>query len=632
MGSAGCFWCEIRYLDELLLLPVNRGFFTVRFFWFFLTLLTLSTWQLPAWAGKLVSWEFNDQRRQLQFRTDERVQPQAQLIPDPSRLVIDLPGTVLGRASVNRTYGGKITAVRVGQFAPNVARLVIELAPGYTLDPNGIKFEGRSPTNWIVDLPEPQPIVTSSTPQPITDEQIGAATSVAEDGFLNDQIQVTQGGFFIALNQSGRGNIPSERKGDRLEFTLKNIKLPTALVNQTVTLNRYRVQNIEFRQTSATEARISLKLDRNSPEWRALYSTYAGGGLVLIPNGGTNNLEPRDVSPVPIPEQVVETQPQARPSLAVVEAVDLINNGTQLTIQGNNRLIARGSWNRNEGVYQVRIENAQLAQPVRGPQMDVNSPVSRISMRQETESTVLVQIEPALGVQIGELNQPGDRLLSLALNRLRNPNVPTNNTLTVPPAQNFPTTSTTPSTFNPPQTNILVMIDPGHGGKDPGAIGIGGLQEKNVILPISQEVAQILQQNGIGVQLTRDSDYFVSLEGRTQMANSAKATLFVSIHANAISMSRPEVNGLEVYYHQSGKGLAEAIHRSILNRISMRDRGVRTARFYVLRNTSMPSALVEVGFVTGREDAPNLSNPAYRSQMAQAIASGILDYIQSNYR
>lgn len=68
---------------------VSRGFLTVRFFWFFLTLLTLSTWQLPAWAGQLVFWEFNTQRRQLQFRTNERVQPEAQLIPDPSRLVID---------------------------------------------------------------------------------------------------------------------------------------------------------------------------------------------------------------------------------------------------------------------------------------------------------------------------------------------------------------------------------------------------------------------------------------------------------------------------------------------------------------------------------------------------------------
>jgi N-acetylmuramoyl-L-alanine amidase len=132
--------------------------------------------------------------------------------------------------------------------------------------------------------------------------------------------------------------------------------------------------------------------------------------------------------------------------------------------------------------------------------------------------------------------------------------------------------------------------------------------------------------------MTRDTDYFVSLEGRTVLANNAGADLFVSIHANAISMSRPEVNGLEVYYYRSGKTLAETLHRSILGNIQMRDRGVRTANFYVLRNTSMPSILIEVGFVTGREDAPRLSTPAFRSQMAQAIAQGILQYIQTNVR
>lgn len=174
------------------------------------------------------------------------------------------------------------------------------------------------------------------------------------------------------------------------------------------------------------------------------------------------------------------------------------------------------------------------------------------------------------------------------------------------------------------------MIDPGHGGQDPGAIGIGGLQEKDVILPISIMVKQYLEQQGIQVSLTRDSDFFVSLDGRTTMANRAGADLFVSIHANAISMSRPEVNGVETYYYQSGQRLAQMIHNSILRRINIRDRGVRTARFYVLRNSNMPSVLVETGFVTGRDDAPNLANPTFRQQMAEAIALGILEYIQQS--
>jgi N-acetylmuramoyl-L-alanine amidase len=89
-----------------------------------------------------------------------------------------------------------------------------------------------------------------------------------------------------------------------------------------------------------------------------------------------------------------------------------------------------------------------------------------------------------------------------------------------------------------------------------------------------------------------------------------------------------EVNGLETYYHSSGNRLAQVIHQSILRLVTMRDRGVRQARFHVLVNTSMPSVLVETGFVTGAQDARNFNDPAWRSCMAQGIATGILQYAQ----
>jgi N-acetylmuramoyl-L-alanine amidase len=174
------------------------------------------------------------------------------------------------------------------------------------------------------------------------------------------------------------------------------------------------------------------------------------------------------------------------------------------------------------------------------------------------------------------------------------------------------------------------MIDPGHGGKDPGAIGIGGLREKDVILPISQQVAALLQQQGIQAVMTRSDDRFISLEGRVQMARQARATLFVSIHANSLSLRRPDVNGVETYYFSSQR-LAQEIHYSMLQSLNVRDRGVRRARFYVLRNNSIPAVLVEVGYVTGAGDAPKLASPAFQRQMAEAIARGILLYIRQNF-
>ena len=179
---------------------------------------------------------------------------------------------------------------------------------------------------------------------------------------------------------------------------------------------------------------------------------------------------------------------------------------------------------------------------------------------------------------------------------------------------------------------MLVIIDPGHGGPDPGAIGINGLQEKGIVLDIGNQVAASLQRQGIQALLTRADDRDLDLEPRVQMAEQSNATVFVSIHANAISLSRPDISGLETYYHESGLGLAKIIHQNVLQMTGVGDRGVRKARFYVLRKTSMPSVLVEVGFVTGRDDASRLSNPAYRTQMADAIARGILQYLQQAAR
>jgi N-acetylmuramoyl-L-alanine amidase len=172
------------------------------------------------------------------------------------------------------------------------------------------------------------------------------------------------------------------------------------------------------------------------------------------------------------------------------------------------------------------------------------------------------------------------------------------------------------------------VIDPGHGGKDSGAPGLGGLLEKDVILPIGKRIAAILEQNGVQAVMTRDADFFVELQGRVDIANRVNANLFVSIHANAVD-NRPDVNGLEVYYYDSGYGLAESVRTTILQDIStIKDRGTRKARFYVLRKNSMPAILVETGYMTGREDNPRLGSPVYQNRMADAIARGILKYLQ----
>ncbi len=180
-----------------------------------------------------------------------------------------------------------------------------------------------------------------------------------------------------------------------------------------------------------------------------------------------------------------------------------------------------------------------------------------------------------------------------------------------------------------PSNRAVIVIDPGHGGPDSGAVGHGGIQEKEIVLDISRQVVRLLEQHDdVEVLLTRDGDIDLDLQPRVDIAEQAKATLFVSIHANAFSMDHPEVNGLETYYYQSGLGLAEAIHTNVLRHVDVVDRAVRTAGFYVLKETSMPSVLVETGFVTGATDAVNLSQSAHRRKLAQGIADGILSHLK----
>jgi N-acetylmuramoyl-L-alanine amidase len=181
-----------------------------------------------------------------------------------------------------------------------------------------------------------------------------------------------------------------------------------------------------------------------------------------------------------------------------------------------------------------------------------------------------------------------------------------------------------------PRGRFRVVIDPGHGGPDPGAVGIDGLRETDVVLDVSLQVARLLQARGVQVLLTRTSEVDVDLPPRVSLANSSGADVFVSLHANALSMDRPDVNGIETFYFAGGRSqsLAEAIQQQLMA-ISpgTPDRGARPGRFFVIRRTVMPSALAEMGFVTGEVDAPRLADPAYRRRLAQAVAAGILNYL-----
>ncbi|MEO0770690.1 MAG: N-acetylmuramoyl-L-alanine amidase [Cyanobacteria bacterium J06649_4] len=462
---------------------------------------------LPAEAARLQFWRFDPQENRLTFTTDDSIQPTAQLLSNPTRLVIDMPGTTLPMAE-SQSLDGAIKTISVSELDEETTRLVVEYNPGYTVDPSQVQVRGESSRQWTVQLPEPteaeagsQRVARRSQRNVVSNRPVqGARTRV-------QGIMATADGFFIRTDgEPADINVTrSEEDGQRyITLELEETSVALGLTTARLPVNRYSVDTWRVDQASVApaQARITLALGEESPDWEI---SANDSGIVILP---------KDISISSVPDEGGDP-------------------ATNSTVASSSRLPAAN--------------------------------------RQEATDV-------------------------------------------------FPTL---------PNGRFTVVLDPGHGGRDPGAVGINGLQEKQVVNDITPQVAAILRAQGVNVVLTRDRDMEVDLAPRVQIAERANASIFVSIHANAISMSRPDVNGLETFYSSSaGQRLANTVHSTVLNEMGMRDRRVRSARFYVIRRTSMPAILIETGFVTGAEDAPNLANPAWRERMSEAIARGILLHLQ----
>lgn len=186
----------------------------------------------------------------------------------------------------------------------------------------------------------------------------------------------------------------------------------------------------------------------------------------------------------------------------------------------------------------------------------------------------------------------------------------------------------------PPVGPRKIVIDPGHGGSDPGASGPNGTKEKDIILKVGLQVRDILKSKGYIVIMTRDGDYRLSetlkvdLEKRAQIANDNNADIFVSIHAN--SASTPTAHGTETYIYKnesidsiSGQ-LAKGIQSKLVNTLGLYNRGVKNADFSVLRNTLMPAALTELAFINNPKEEALLNTNEFQEKAASAIAEGIM--------
>jgi N-acetylmuramoyl-L-alanine amidase len=235
-------------------------------------------------------------------------------------------------------------------------------------------------------------------------------------------------------------------------------------------------------------------------------------------------------------------------------------------------------------------------------------------------------------------------------------------------------TPETPLTQKSSENHPVIVIDPGHGGDDFGALGQGGLLEKDVVLDVAVQLRTILQDRiGAVVRLTRTADTFIPLPDRTNLANDFEADLFVSLHTNASPKSK--LSGLEVYYldntdNQGSQKLAErenatmpqdtagdlsfilsdliqnaklsdsirlahVLDRAIIDRLRahrfpVTSFGVKKAPFYVLVGAHMPCVLVELFFIDHASDGRNLADKNFRTELAEGLAHGIIGYLRQS--
>lgn len=181
----------------------------------------------------------------------------------------------------------------------------------------------------------------------------------------------------------------------------------------------------------------------------------------------------------------------------------------------------------------------------------------------------------------------------------------------------------------------IIIIDPGHGGKDPGAIGVNGIKEKDIALEVASEILKLNEnlKSPMEIYLTRYTDTLISLTDRTKLAKALKAKIFISLHCNHSDNS--EVKGIEVYvanqlseFSRSSIFFGYEVEKALVSRIGFKSRGVRFANFQVLKENQKfcPSLLLELGFLSNSDESDYFED----SEKSRVLGTVILNYLTEN--
>ena len=512
-----------------------------------------------------------NRRVQLEVATDKEVDAKVMFMPNPARLVVDVPDAVLGTGWRSMPGDGDIIKqIRASATEDGGVRLVADLTA-----PTGYKLQfAEDGRGFIVQL----------------NHQL-ALLSVEPTG---------SGGIAVHLHSTGP-----------LKYTVFPLREPARLVIDLAGATVAGAQEIKLRSQFASSIRVSQfehDVVRAVVELRGtgtaafFISRLAGGieGEALPGSDGTFSFTVHPLNGVAVERRMAE------PTLGNVQSVAIMQQG------GTEFVLVEADTPLAPELRRFR-EPERLVLDLPGVQLERSLGLTAGLAEKGVVGTVRAgQAEPTVGRIVVETAGIVEQHLFMSPDRKRA-------VLALRPSQ---------------LGGRTIVVDPGHGGRDPGAIGHSGTYEKDVTLSIALQVARLLEQAGATVVLTRDADVTVELASRSQLANALDADAFVSIHADAIGFGRVASGTSTFYYPENGNGpetsvnrrYAKSLQKEMLNALGLQDRGVHERAFHVVLNTTMPSALVEVGFIDNPDEEKLLIDPDFQAQAAAGIVHGILRF------
>ena len=400
---------------------------------------------------------------------------------------------------------------------------------------------------------------------------------------------------------------------------------PTNVVSKQATVN---ASSLNVRSAASTSASIITNLPRNAKvtvikengEWAQIKTSDGKTGWVANrylqvsattpENGGTSVSKQATVN-----ASSLNVRSAASTSASIV--TNLPRNAKVTVIKENGEWAQIKTSDGKTGWVANRYLQVGSNQP------ETNQPTEKITITKAAN----LRTQPSLSASILRVAQAGE-----SFNKVTESNgwvqiqYSSSQTAWVSKGLTSTEAPSTPGEVTNPTSGLekkLIVIDPGHGGHDPGAVGQDEL-EKNLALRTAKLVAAQVESAGGTVLFTRSDDTFISLDGRTQISNASEADAFVSIHYNAGSSS---ATGIETYYYSArDQELAKYIQESMVQHTNMRDRGAHQANFYVLKHNNKRSVLVELGFVSNPTEEDRIATEQYQQQVSRGIAEGIARY------